>query len=95
MSDHGKSVLQLFGYYLSQKMGNQLFIEMGRETEKVFVGYEDFKKYCEVIWPEMGKYKLAVPMIFRILKKGNMLSLIRMDRFAEVPFLLCRYVVRR
>jgi hypothetical protein len=81
MSENGKSVLQLFGYYLSQKMGNQLFLEMGKQEQKIFVGYDDFKKYCELVWPDMGKYKLAVPMIFRILKKGTAISLIRMDRF--------------
>lgn len=60
------------------------------------MGFEDFKKYCERVWPDMGKYQLALPMIFRILKKGNAISLIRMDRFVEVNLtMIYRFVEKK
>jgi predicted RNA-binding protein (virulence factor B family) len=84
MSEEGKPILQLFGYHLSQKTANGQFTEMGRAAKQIFVSLDDLKKLCQSVWPEMGKYELVLPLIFRILKRGDCISLVRFDRFVEV-----------
>lgn len=81
MSPHGKSIVQLFGYHLSEKLANRTFIEMGRVSQQIFVTLEEFKKYCETVWPDMGKYERVIPGLFKILKRGEHISLHRIDLF--------------
>lgn len=81
MSEDGRPILELFGYHLGQKLGGRSFWEMGRALLQVLVNAVDFGKYCETVWPDLGKYERVIPVLFRILNTRGVVPLRTLDLF--------------
>lgn len=61
---------------------------MGETLLQVLVTESDFAKYCETVWPDMGRYERVVPVLFRILKAHNTVPLRTLDLFVEVNIIV-------
>lgn len=95
MSEDGRPIVELFGYYMKQKLRNKTFCDMGKacpDLPYLFVTKEVFKDFCEKVWPDMGKYINVIPVLFGILKVRDVISTKVIDLFLEVNFFRFRFV---
>ena len=89
MSPQGFALAELFGYYLSQQLKEDL-VEIGRRKERIRLSYDQYVAMMNELWVNMKQYKLFLPILFTVLKEHNSVSLRDLQKYVEVP--IRRYI---
>lgn len=83
MSPQGFALAELFGFYLSKQLKEDL-IEIGRRKERIRLSYDQFVAMMNELWVNMKQYKLFLPILFTVLKDYNSVSLRDLHNYLEV-----------